>query len=499
LITALGALLRFVDIGHQGFWYDEAYTSFLLRYSPGHMLGLLPSLESTPPLYYCVAWVWVRIFGNDPAGLKSLSALCGTATIPVVYLAGRKLLANWRSAVIGTALVAFNPLLIWYSQEARAYSMLVLMSALTLLTFAYARERPRAPAVGAWALACILALTTHYYAVLVVAPEAAWLLFEHRGRRAIRLALAAIVLTGLALVPLLIAQTGTGNDDWIEKTSILTRLAQVIPLLLLGPETHLRMLVKYLAYAAALVGLGAFLWRSRRRERQGGLLPGGIALIGFLIATTVGEATLLTRNLLPIMIPLALFLAAGLGASRARLSGIAATLVLCGVGTFAAVSVATDYSFERPNWQPLAQALGPWPHSKSGDQDSRILVMQDNPGLLPLGLYMDGLHYLKTETASRVIEIDLIAIRSKGAVGSFCWWGSACNLVPARLDRRFRPAGFRVARIYTVEQFHVLQLVASTPVTVRRSTLPILGKRTVTRFIRSGRGKLGDGYLIQRP
>ncbi len=70
LLTLLGAVLRFVCIGHQGFWYDESYTVELLRYSPGRMLGQLPHVESTPPLYYCVAWLWARIFGFGPAGLK---------------------------------------------------------------------------------------------------------------------------------------------------------------------------------------------------------------------------------------------------------------------------------------------------------------------------------------------------------------------------------------------------------------------------------------------
>ena len=122
------------------------------------MLGLLPHLESTPPLYYCVAWVWGHVFGLGPAGLKSLSALCGTLTIPIAYATARKLLANRRSALIVAALTACNPLLIWYSQEARAYSMLVLFSACTLLAFAYARERPRALPLTLWALASALAL-----------------------------------------------------------------------------------------------------------------------------------------------------------------------------------------------------------------------------------------------------------------------------------------------------------------------------------------------------
>ena len=51
------------------------------------MLGLIPQTESTPPLYYCVAWVWARVFGFGEAGLRSLSALCRGATVPVVYCA----------------------------------------------------------------------------------------------------------------------------------------------------------------------------------------------------------------------------------------------------------------------------------------------------------------------------------------------------------------------------------------------------------------------------
>ena len=175
LLTALGALLRFYAIGRQGFWYDESYTALLVGRGPGEMLRLIPHLESTPPLYYCVAWVWARIFGFGPAGLKSLSALCGTLAIPVAYAAARKLLPSQRAAVIVAALTACNPFLIWYSQEARAYSMLVLMSALTLLAFAYARERPRPMAVALWAIACAAALLTHYYAVIVIVPQAAWL------------------------------------------------------------------------------------------------------------------------------------------------------------------------------------------------------------------------------------------------------------------------------------------------------------------------------------
>src|SRR2546421_3340855 len=75
--TALAAVLRFVRIGHQGFWFDEANTALLVHFSPGKMLGLIPQTESTPPLYYCLAWVWARVFGYGEGALRSLSAVAG--------------------------------------------------------------------------------------------------------------------------------------------------------------------------------------------------------------------------------------------------------------------------------------------------------------------------------------------------------------------------------------------------------------------------------------
>src|SRR5207248_1609296 len=170
-LTVLAALLRFYRLGHQGFWFDEANTALLVHFSPGKMLGLVPQTESTPPLYYCIAWVWARIFGYGETALRSLSAVAGVLTVPIAYGIGRKLVSI-RAGLILAALTACNPLLVWYSQEARSYALLVLLSAASLLAFAYLLERPTAWSGAAWVIASALALAAHYYALLVLVPEA---------------------------------------------------------------------------------------------------------------------------------------------------------------------------------------------------------------------------------------------------------------------------------------------------------------------------------------
>jgi hypothetical protein len=217
-----------------------------------------------------------------------------------------------------------------------------------------------------------------------------------------------------------------------------------------------------------------------------------------LLAVTVGEKTFLARNLLPIWIPLVLVLAAGLGASRARLCGIAATLVLCAVGIFATISVASDYRLQRPDWQKLAEALGAWPANASDRHDARIVVVQANPGGMPLGFYMPSLRYLRTPSRQRVREIDVIAVRRQPGLGGFCWWGAACNLVPSSLLASYDIPGFHIAKRLQVKQFDVLVLRASRPAKVEVGALPSAADQKHRHYVRSGRSLLGDAHLVQQ-
>jgi uncharacterized membrane protein len=122
-LTVLGGVLRFATLDRQSFWLDELVTVRLLRRGFTAMLGEIPTSEATPYVYYVVGWAWTHVFGLGEAGVRSLSALAGTATIPVAYAAGAALVSR-RSGLIAAALVAVNPFLVWYSQEARAYELL---------------------------------------------------------------------------------------------------------------------------------------------------------------------------------------------------------------------------------------------------------------------------------------------------------------------------------------------------------------------------------------
>ena len=186
-----------------------------------------------------LAWGWAKAFGTGEVGLRSLSALFGAATVPVAYLIGREL-ASRRAGLIAAALVAVNPMLIWYSQEARSYALLVFFGALSLLFFARALRTRRGRDLALWALASALALCSHYFAVFAVAIEAAWLLIALRdaGRRSLPAARPASPRSALALLPLVAAQVNPTHIGWIEDSPLSTRFCETGVSFLVGETGH---------------------------------------------------------------------------------------------------------------------------------------------------------------------------------------------------------------------------------------------------------------------
>jgi mannosyltransferase len=527
-LVALAAALRFTRIGYQGYWFDEGNTVLLVHFSPGQMLGLIPQTESTPPLYYCVAWVWARLFGFQEAGLRSLSAVAGVLAIPALYATAAKL-GSRRAGLIVAALAACNPLLVWYSQEARAYSLLVLMSSLSLVAFAFAFERPSPRALAVWAITALLALATHYYALLAVVPEALVLLFRHRRFRAMWAALAAVAAGGAALLPYALGQEATGHASWIANAPLGRRLGQLIPQFVAGFSLPAGAVLEPLALALAALGVLLALTRAGRVERRLATLAGGVGLGGLalnLLLIGGGVDDLLTRNLLALWGPAALAAAAGFAAPRPRLVGIAAAVALCAIGVAGVIQFETNRSLQRPDWRVVARALDrPAPGSPfapptrgaivplamprrvaqagfmhgsasapprargagAGAASARVILIQHYRTLLPLSLYLPHLRFLPSSGA-RVAEIDVVSFTAPPSSG-FCWWGSACNLSPSRMQASYSIPGFRAVSRTRALQFTVLRLVARQPRLITASVVARALRLTTLRE---------DDLLVQR-
>jgi mannosyltransferase len=367
-ITALGAVLRFATLGAQSYHHDEIVTaSRVLRVGFGHAMDAVGFSESAPPLYYALAWLWTQVAGTGEWGLRSLSAIAGVATIPVAFLIGRELRGR-RAGLSAAALVAVNPMLLWYSQEARAYSLLCLFCALSLLfcVRALLREGSGRRDFVLWGVFSALALATHYFAVFPLIAEVV-LLWRRRGRAM----LPGLWIVGLAaalLAPLAYHQMSYGHAEWIGRFSLGHRLGEVAISFMVGEigdiigrvESPGPALVPLALVLAALL-LAAV--RGSREDRDAAAIPLGVAATAILIPLLLavgpgGKDFVLSRNLLPALVPLLCAVALAPAVRRApRVGGaIVALLLVYSLGFCVWAGAAPD--LRKPDWKAVADRLG---------------------------------------------------------------------------------------------------------------------------------------------
>lgn len=365
-LTVVAAALRFATLGVQSYHHDEIVTaSRILRGSFWHAMDAVGFSESAPPVYYAVAWLWTQVTGTGEAGLRSVSALAGVATVPVAFALGAQL-SGRRAGIVAAALVAVNPMLVWYSQEARGYALFALLTALSLLYFVRALDQGRRRDFIAWGIASALALGTHYFAAFPIAAEALWLL-RRRGRQTAP-GLGILAAAGLLLAPLAIHQMSIGHAEWIGNSSLGHRIWETGRTFMLGetgdiiarPEHPLLALVPCALAVAALV---LVLLRGEGRERRAAAIPFVLAAVTVVVPIALvllapDKDYVLARNLLPALVPLLVAVAAGCTLRRARRSGTILAAALVAYSFAFSVWASISPALQRPDWSAVATAIG---------------------------------------------------------------------------------------------------------------------------------------------
>ncbi|MGH2888752.1 MAG: glycosyltransferase family 39 protein [Solirubrobacteraceae bacterium] len=384
VLMALAAVLRFATLGDQSYWLDESQAAHELSLTFGRTMSAWSSAEWNPPLYLLVAWPWARAFGTGAVGLRSLSAVLGVGLLPLLYLCGRELVGA-RAGLVAAALAAVNPFMIWYSQEAREYMLLVVLCAASLLFFARAWRSRSTADLAWWAVLSALALLTQYFAGFLIAAEGALLLWRVRDRAA----LAACALQVVVLAPfvphvlprlqrpsLFITDVPLGNR--LQEVPVAFGLGQLS--LSSGARYGLLGAAALAAAVIALLVAGA----TRRQLRGAGLAAAiaGFVLIVPLLLALAGHDDYIARGLMPAWPPLAIVVAAACTARRARLAGAALAVVLLGAFVWAQVEVQSNAAYQRPDWRGVAAALG----SSSGARAIAAYPGQFATG--PLSVYL---------------------------------------------------------------------------------------------------------------
>lgn len=477
-VTVVGAALRFATLTSQSYWFDEAQAAHELHLSFGAMLSSWSVNEPNPPLFFVVGWVWAQIFGTGEAGLRSLSALAGTAAIPITYLCARELVSR-RAALVAAALVAVSPFMIWYSQEAREYMLLAALCGGSLLFFARAWREPTARNVGWWALLSALALLTQYFAAFLVAAAAIGLLYRSRSR-AVVTAVGVLVVVEAALLPHAINHEAH-PAGWIDTFSLAVRVKQVPVDFGLGALYQNPDILSYgLLGAAILVGVLIVLLvigADSRQLRGAGLAAAIAATVLFvpLVLALFGHDYYEARALMPAWIPLVVVLAAACAVPRARVAGAALAVVVLGAFVYAQARIESDPSYQRPDWRGVANALGV-PTSAT-----RAIVAYDGTfATAPLAIYLPGVAWTGTGQIPQTSQAP-VTVGEVDVVGSV-WQRTADPL----------PAGTRLISSQDVDGY-LVQRFSVTP--AWRLPPALIGRRAPALL---GPAPPGPGVLIQQ-
>lgn len=227
-VLALAAAARAFRVGHESLWLDEGFT--FERVTAPSLSDVILHPDVHPPLYALLLRFWIRIVGTSEAGLRSFSAVLGVLAVLAAHRLALRLFDR-RTALATAVLIALNTFQLHYSQEARSYSLLAAETALSFLFFLDVIQRPTRRAYVLFAVASVVALYTHLFAVLTILAQNAfyflhWL--RNKNRRAFDVGpwMACQLAVALTFLPWLIvlarqASVIDGNF-WIGRPTLAT-------------------------------------------------------------------------------------------------------------------------------------------------------------------------------------------------------------------------------------------------------------------------------------
>lgn len=406
-IVAVGAVLRFATLGSQSLWSDEASVVHQASLSFGHMFSSDVANEANPPLYFVLTWVWVRLFGSDEFGIRSLSALAGTAVIPIAFLCGRELVSK-RAGTVAAVLAAVSPFMIWYSQDATEYMFLAAMSGASFLYFARSLREPSTRNLVWWGVFSALALLTHLFAIFLLGGEAVWLLYRVRWR-SVLVGAAPLLVTIAALAPLALSHTSAALVGFITQTPLRIRIEELPVSFALGTLYKSSLVNEGLLGAAVVTAIVIVLLvtgSSGKQLRGAGVaaLMAACAIFAPLLLALAGHDYFIDRALMPAWIPLAVVVGAACTARRTLPLGMAFGAIVLAGFVYAQVQIGRNPLYQRPDWRGVAHALGT-------NSDARAIVAYNgNLATDPLLYYLPRTRWgTSPQTLVSVGEVDVVA------------------------------------------------------------------------------------------
>ena len=197
-------------------WLDEALSVNIARLPLGDLLEQLRH-DGHPPLYYLLLHGWMELFGEGDVAVRALSGVFGLATLPLIWVAGRRY-GGPSTGIAALTLLASSPFAVRYATETRMYSLAMFLVLAGWLLVRSALERPTITRLTGIALVSGLLALTHYWSFYLLAATGLLLLWRwRRGSAPALRAVVALVAGALVFLPWLpsfLEQAGSTGTPW---------------------------------------------------------------------------------------------------------------------------------------------------------------------------------------------------------------------------------------------------------------------------------------------
>jgi hypothetical protein len=350
-VLLVGACLSVISLGSASFSLDESVSTTLAS-APWHAFTQsVLHREANMSLYYLLLRGWMHL-GHSEAVVRTLSVVVSVAALFVVMLVARALHGR-RVALIAGILLAVDPLVVLFAQNARGYALsLLLVSASSALFVAALRSPSRSGLWVAYALVSALAAYANFWAALVPLAHGVSLAFLPPRSAPWRRLVPTAVGLAVLLVPLalLIHATDSSGVNWAAGSSagkVFSKVRATVPHPVIDLAVVLAVVVLVVA-VAVLRRHPAMQNLSRHWPLVFALCWLVVPLGAVILLSLTYKPLLVVRYLVICLPPFVLLVAVGLSRLRARLAMVTATVALIalsavGVGAFFAHGASQDW------------------------------------------------------------------------------------------------------------------------------------------------------------
>lgn len=172
IILITGIIIRLWGLGAKSLWIDEMYSYAFISQKTLFQSYTAMFNDLSPPVYYLVLYFWIKLFGISEFIMRFPGFIASITSIILVYFSAKKLF-NKQIALGATILTSLSPSLLYYSQEARPYSLFVLFSIITVYLWINLINKINDNSLDSkiflkYTVFSLLTILTHYWGLVLV-------------------------------------------------------------------------------------------------------------------------------------------------------------------------------------------------------------------------------------------------------------------------------------------------------------------------------------------